>query len=528
MGGLITRYTLTYMEENNMQHQTKLFISFDSPQKGGYAPLSLQALLSDPVVRLAGLTSPKLAYLVSCFISHGSLQMLTHHPSFIADGYANPTNYHTEFFNELNNMNTCGGYPFDCKSVAISNGSLNAETQEGLNGWGDYSGNPAVYFYMLSGVIQRLLSTVPGIDNWALTHGTCIYRGIEDCDSEQTYYIKHDGLPLDHAPGGYYPWYETLFEQLENISGIEIIVHNSNDACFVPAISSLGLNTNHLLLNIGSYTKDQILQDTYFDDIWWNTTHSNMKHASYYDSSLGSNYYAIYNFIEDQIYTSVNENYARINNSISSGSTISGDKKLYKASNLVSIENHTVNNGGQLTLKSGNAITLNPGFIAESGSSFSALIENIHTRNCSLAGNLPQFTPASLKSAKTHANSYKIDTVLRGCNISMYAPFDVNSYSSMKEQTLVFDILQKKSFHRVFPNPTKNVINIIYTNSDKQNIIIKLIEPITGKTLKTIFSDDKISEIYMNDIDVSYLSNGCYVIQIQTEIEMICEKFIKL
>ena len=39
MGGLVTRHALTYMEENNIQHQTKLFISFDSPQAGHISQL---------------------------------------------------------------------------------------------------------------------------------------------------------------------------------------------------------------------------------------------------------------------------------------------------------------------------------------------------------------------------------------------------------------------------------------------------------------------------------------------------------
>jgi hypothetical protein len=534
MGGLITRYALTYMEENNIQHQTKLFLSFDSPQKGGYAPLSMQALLRDPAVLLAGVgaaaaNQPELAYLINCFISDGTLQMLTHHAAEIDNGYANPTAHHTNFFNELNTMNTCGGYPINCKSVAISNGSLNAETQEGLNLFGDYSGNPAVYFSVGSGIfaVSRGLNTVPGIDNWALQEGTCIYRGHEECNSEHGYYMEKDGLPLDHAPGGYYPWYGTLVEQLENISSVDIYAHYNDDASFVSTISALGLNTNDLLLNVSGYSKNQILQDTYFDDIWWNTAHSNMAHTSYYHSSLGTDYYALYNFIEDQIYLSETENFAQYNNSVSGGSTNSGDKKLYKASNSVTVENHTVKNGGQLSLKSGNSITLNAGFTVEAGATFSASIENISTRDCNLADNLPQFTPASLKSASLRTDSYKKDTVIGGYNVSMYAPVNINSNSSMKEPTSVFDILQKDDFLTVFPNPTSDLINIIYSCSDKQSITIKLIDPVSGKKIKTIFTGDINSEIYMTDLDISNLSSGLYVILIQTEKEMISEKFIK-
>ena len=42
MGGLIARYALTYMEKNNMNHNTNLFLSFDSPHLGANIPLGVQ------------------------------------------------------------------------------------------------------------------------------------------------------------------------------------------------------------------------------------------------------------------------------------------------------------------------------------------------------------------------------------------------------------------------------------------------------------------------------------------------------
>jgi triacylglycerol esterase/lipase EstA (alpha/beta hydrolase family) len=45
MGGLVARYALTYMEHHSLNHNTRLFISFDAPNKGAYIPISLQYLL---------------------------------------------------------------------------------------------------------------------------------------------------------------------------------------------------------------------------------------------------------------------------------------------------------------------------------------------------------------------------------------------------------------------------------------------------------------------------------------------------
>ncbi|QIE58063.1 T9SS type A sorting domain-containing protein [Rasiella rasia] len=46
MGGLIARYGLSYMEQNSLVHDTRLYISFDSPHKGANIPISLQYLIN--------------------------------------------------------------------------------------------------------------------------------------------------------------------------------------------------------------------------------------------------------------------------------------------------------------------------------------------------------------------------------------------------------------------------------------------------------------------------------------------------
>ncbi|MCX6181851.1 MAG: hypothetical protein NT150_07985, partial [Bacteroidetes bacterium] len=45
MGGLITRFALASMEEKNIDHQCKLFISLDSPQKGANINFGIQTLI---------------------------------------------------------------------------------------------------------------------------------------------------------------------------------------------------------------------------------------------------------------------------------------------------------------------------------------------------------------------------------------------------------------------------------------------------------------------------------------------------
>jgi alpha/beta hydrolase fold len=46
MGGLIARYALSFMEQDSLEHQTRLYISFDSPHRGANIPVSLQYLIN--------------------------------------------------------------------------------------------------------------------------------------------------------------------------------------------------------------------------------------------------------------------------------------------------------------------------------------------------------------------------------------------------------------------------------------------------------------------------------------------------
>ena len=46
MGGLIARYGLSYMEQNSLDHDTRLYISFDSPHQGANIPVSFQYLIN--------------------------------------------------------------------------------------------------------------------------------------------------------------------------------------------------------------------------------------------------------------------------------------------------------------------------------------------------------------------------------------------------------------------------------------------------------------------------------------------------
>ena len=134
MGGLISRYALRYMELNNLAHQTRLYISFDSPHLGANVPIGFQHLFNYMAYGPLGSTAvqPVVDGLIK---SPAAKQMLIDHfeghlqsgSAFEFNTASNsllPTgapNFRNAFQTELNTM----GFPVNTRNVSISNGAGN-------------------------------------------------------------------------------------------------------------------------------------------------------------------------------------------------------------------------------------------------------------------------------------------------------------------------------------------------------------------------------------------------------------------
>lgn len=129
MGGLISRYALRYMEQNALEHDTRLYLSFDSPHLGANVPIGVQYLFNymvngDPEITAAeplvsGLLNSAAAkqMLVDHYLGHvdagGVEQTAGSHPPVGAP------NFRTAFQSELDAM----GFPQNTRNVSIVNGS---------------------------------------------------------------------------------------------------------------------------------------------------------------------------------------------------------------------------------------------------------------------------------------------------------------------------------------------------------------------------------------------------------------------
>ncbi|MFK7782530.1 T9SS type A sorting domain-containing protein [Psychroserpens sp.] len=140
MGGLISRYALNYMENQNQSHDTRLWISFDAPHHGANVPIGFQhqfnflAFGLDDFWVLGNQNVEELQPIIDGMLkSPAARQMLTDQfePHITnTDGVtfngalALPqSNYFKPIFdNRINNLTTTG-YPQTTRNISIINGS---------------------------------------------------------------------------------------------------------------------------------------------------------------------------------------------------------------------------------------------------------------------------------------------------------------------------------------------------------------------------------------------------------------------
>ncbi len=129
MGGLISRYALKYMEDEvTLDHDTRLYVSFDSPHRGANVAMSVQYILNYMVNGAPGIS--EVGPLVNGLLgSPAAKQMLLDHylGHVGGDGVtqtgsnlpAGAPNFRDEFQTELDGM----GFPQETRNIAVTNGS---------------------------------------------------------------------------------------------------------------------------------------------------------------------------------------------------------------------------------------------------------------------------------------------------------------------------------------------------------------------------------------------------------------------
>jgi hypothetical protein len=318
MGGLITRYALNYMESQNIDHDTRLWISFDSPHLGANVPIGFQHLFNYLAYSLdtwvGDFSIEALKPIVDGMLkSPAARQMLVDHfEAHLAGGsigdfdpsklLPEPHPYHTSFYSEINSL-TSSGFPEETRKISLANGSGTGATFPDIDGNAILPGRRVLDAF----IPNVALLTDATLKAWYTTYASeqkKISKVIIDapflcfCDITTQEEARSPGHTdgIDAAPGGLFdiaklgegfdssdPTINTFFDSLE-----------TDYFNFIPTVSALALSTNTLAqwyqdinLGAGDAPWDDTLTthpETPFDN--WYIPSDNEAHVSLTNNNL--------------------------------------------------------------------------------------------------------------------------------------------------------------------------------------------------------------------------------------------------
>lgn len=238
LGGVLTRYALTYMEANGIPHGTPLLVSFDGAQQGGHIPLGIQQLADD--ILYHSIFGTVIQQAVGDFreqadglLRSPAVRQLLVFNAFSGDYKSSPNSTFTrdplkaQIYSELWSM---GDYPAQPRRVAIVNGSPNGLRQlEGDSATDRVApgerqlGVDARYTYGIGGF--RWVSRAFAAPN-ASSSGKVFERIDYTCSINCAGWTEQDrstwqigGVrPYDSAPGGYRTTMKELRDQIPTAS----------------------------------------------------------------------------------------------------------------------------------------------------------------------------------------------------------------------------------------------------------------------------------------------------------------------
>jgi len=309
MGGLVARYALKYMEDHNEDHDTRLYISHDSPHLGANVPLAYQAAarharrqyIRSPYQLLAGeLVVPIFNEGVSVndylnLIDEYAVKQMLY--QWMETDYSINNTIHQQWQTELAGL----GFPEDTRNVSIANGDQCANNHGFLPGenllsidgqyrtsWlsdillTGFAGN-SIIFQTLAGLTYNpgfLIGVLPGGNkltadikfNAAPSPGNTgrVYKGkitftkkllflinINVDLINKSVYAPASNYSLDYYPGGFYDTgVESSTGQSNNVFYNQNTIVESNPAFgFVPVASALAVGEGTTVLNDSDYRR---------------------------------------------------------------------------------------------------------------------------------------------------------------------------------------------------------------------------------------------------------------------------------
>ena len=214
MGGLVTRYALAKMELQRMDHQVRLYWSYDSPHRGAWIPIGLQAF-----AHYIRQLDPNFSSQIN---SPAAQQLLWRHiPEW--DSAPAESKYRTDFLAALEQV---GGWPRIPRLIGVANGA------------GDGTGNGLeprdVAFEGTGLAIKPTKLYIQGPDDDELVAELRVV-------TLPTRPVRTPAMPtIDSAPGGTLDGFEILATELNKVLGMQSTAHQPMH-CFVPAVSAVAI-----------------------------------------------------------------------------------------------------------------------------------------------------------------------------------------------------------------------------------------------------------------------------------------------
>ncbi|KXX71763.1 T9SS type A sorting domain-containing protein [Flammeovirga sp. SJP92] len=287
MGGLVANFALRSMELAGVNHDTRLFMTMDSPHRGANVPLSLIALTQRAFEVYGDNPFHSLRQYQEMLFSNSARQMLINYVNAESVIVTKDNSMHEAFMNEYHGA----GRPQNCRVVALSN-SANRSLGNGWNGI--YPGSDLIdisasckasdlvdnavasFFLKVLGVfisskgsislnLKALSSQSKQITDFNINFKVKVLliweKTIYNQDIEYT--SENGELPWDSAHGGLigegFGGVPNLNEKVDELDfGCINVNENLNNFCFIPQVSALNITP----ANNGKYTEAQ-LKKTY-------------------------------------------------------------------------------------------------------------------------------------------------------------------------------------------------------------------------------------------------------------------------
>ena len=283
MGGQIARYALAYMEkqedlgEPNMDHNTRLYLSYDSPHDGANIALGHQQGLSFYGETIGNQMAKD--NLENKLLSTAAKQMLIEQ----LDGQNNSAPFRSAYYSNLNNngLPNSHGYPLKSRNVTITNGSGSGQKYhfEGARVIDAYGKKMTWLFGGIKFFINQT-NFLPHYGNTALLfRGRGAVLGFPTILSVSTSSYQVNNInprgSMDVVPGGNYNVQQELKEGFipglidENISESNQHWDLKHGMSFIPTISALGFknpnfNWNNRVDNRNLICNNEIYFDNYY------------------------------------------------------------------------------------------------------------------------------------------------------------------------------------------------------------------------------------------------------------------------